>query len=118
MASHSEHHDHHSNEKKPVAFTVPLIFGSVVILAILLLVSLGDPKPGCHGDSAHCEKEGKECCEKPGSEGCEHEKGHGDAHAATAEEHAAPAVDSAAAHAPAADTASKAAPAAHAEGHH
>src|ERR1043165_2468046 len=44
MGSHHDHNDHHSNEKKPVSFTVPLIFASVVVLIIVLFVSLGDPK--------------------------------------------------------------------------
>lgn len=75
MGSHSEHHDH-STEKKPVSFIVPLIFGLVVTLAILLLVSLGDPKHGCCEDGGHG-KEGKECCKK---EDAHHGDAHGDAH--------------------------------------
>jgi hypothetical protein len=78
MGSHSEHHDHHSNEKKPVSFIVPLIFGLFVTLVILLFVSLGDPKHGCHEDGGH--GEAKECCEKDaGHHGDEHAK---DAHGA------------------------------------
>lgn len=86
MGSHHDHNDH-SNEKKPVSFTVPLIFASAVVLVIILLVSLGDPKHGdccceegkcskecveaCKGE--HCEKEA--CCE--GKEHAGHAEGHG-----------------------------------------
>jgi len=73
MASHSEHNDHHSNEKKPVSFIVPLIFGLVITLVILLFVSLGDPKPECCEGGGH--GEAKECCEKDaGHHGDEHAK--------------------------------------------
>lgn len=44
-----DHHDHHSTEQKPVAFTVPLILGCVTLLAVVLFLSLCDPKPH-HGD--------------------------------------------------------------------
>jgi hypothetical protein len=40
----SGHHDNnHSSEQKPVAFTTPFILACVTIVAILSLVSLGDP---------------------------------------------------------------------------
>ena len=47
MAGH-HHDDHHVTEQKPVAFTVPFILASVVILIMVLLLSLCDPKP--HGE--------------------------------------------------------------------
>ncbi|MBP9067997.1 MAG: hypothetical protein KBG47_00720 [Bacteroidia bacterium] len=115
MGSHHDHNDH-SNEKKPVSFTVPLIFASAIVLVIVLLVSLGDPK---HGECC-CEKDKctKECmdackaghCEKDAScEGKEHGDHHGDAHAADAKapEHEAAADTTAAstAHIEATDTA-------------
>lgn len=107
MANHHDHHDHHSDEKKPVSFTVPLIFASVVVLAIVLLVSLGDPKPGCCEGKEHCEKgEATEHCEKGCKENCEHEKGEG--HEAAAEEAHAEVKDSTAAEAHAAPTGSAA----------
>lgn len=50
-------HNHHSDEKKPVAFTAPLIFGLVITFVILAFASLGNP---CHhhGDCStkECEK--------------------------------------------------------------
>ncbi len=47
--SGGHHHDHHSTEQKPVAFTVPLILGCVTLLAVVLFLSLCDPKPH-HGE--------------------------------------------------------------------
>ncbi len=48
MAGHS-HDEHHFSEQKPVAFTVPFILAAVVILIVVLLLSLCDPKPhGAH----------------------------------------------------------------------
>lgn len=50
------HDTHHSDEKKPVAFTVPLIMAAVLVFIIILFLSLCDPKPhhageaGAHGD--------------------------------------------------------------------
>lgn len=88
------HHDeHHVTEKKPVAFTVPLILSAVTLLAIVLLVSLCDPKHG-HG---HAECDCKDDCSKECMEACErgeHDKymaehGHGDAHAENASGHEA-----------------------------
>jgi len=115
MANHSDHHDHHSDEKKPVAFTVPLIFASVVVLIIVMLVSLGDPKHGVCECKEPCSKECMEACEKGGKESCE--QGHGDAHATEAHATEAHAIsDSASVEAPAATT-ETAAPA-HAENHH
>lgn len=81
MGSHSEHHDH-SNEKKPVSFIVPLIFGLVVTLGILLLVSLGDPKHGCCDDGGHG-KEGKECKKEDAHHGEAHGESHAEGHEAT-----------------------------------
>ena len=114
------HSDHSTNEKKPVAFTVPFILASVTVLVILLFLSLCDPKAG-HGECCEkeeCSKECMEACEKgdhskhgkheahghKAMEGCtdeckescakgDHSK-HG--HKAPATETVAPAVDSSA----------------------
>ena len=55
--SGSHHEEHQLNEQKPVAFTVPLIMASVLILIMVLFLSLCDPKPHkaheAHGASAH-----------------------------------------------------------------
>lgn len=64
MGSHHDHNDHHSSEKKPVSFTVPLIFGAVVITIILLFVSLGDPCNECCCKDEKCSKECMEQCER------------------------------------------------------
>jgi hypothetical protein len=89
MGSHHDHNDH-SNEKKPVSFTVPLIFASAVVLIIVLLVSLGDPKHGeCCCDEKACSKECMDACKSGHGEVecCEKGEGHGDNHgAAHAEE--------------------------------
>ncbi len=50
----AHHHHEHETEKKPVAFTVPLIFGLFTIFVILLFVSLGDPKHGCCDGKEDC----------------------------------------------------------------
>ncbi len=52
MSSH--HENHHSEEKKPVAFRTPMILGLVTLLAIVLLVST------CDNKSEHCSSECKE----------------------------------------------------------
>ena len=58
------HHDNdHSNEQKPVSFTVPFILAAVTLTVILLLVSLGDPCDKCVCDK-NCSKECMEACEK------------------------------------------------------
>ncbi len=62
--------DNHSNndpntEKKPVAFTVPLILASVFIFIMVLVLSLCNPKH--HGEcecKENCSKECMEACEK------------------------------------------------------
>jgi len=59
MSNHHDDHQHSSDEKKPVAFTVPLIFALSVVFVIVLLVSLGDPKHGCECN----ETSSKECME-------------------------------------------------------
>lgn len=93
------HHDeHHVTEKKPVAFTVPLILSAVTVLVIVLLVSLCDPKHG-HGHESKCEC--KENCSKECMEACE--RGEHDkymAEHATMEEHGNVNPDSVAAPAP------------------
>lgn len=73
MASH--HDNHHSEEKKPVSFSTPMILGLVTLLAIVLLVSTCDKKHGC------CEEEAK--CEQADAH---HGAGH-DAHAVKTEAH-------------------------------
>jgi hypothetical protein len=47
------HDSHHSTEQKPVAFTVPLILASVLVLIIVLFLSLCDPKPHHHEAAGH-----------------------------------------------------------------
>lgn len=56
--------NHHSDEKKPVAFLAPLIFGLVVIFIILSFVSLGNPSHG------HAECECKENCSEECMKAC------------------------------------------------
>jgi hypothetical protein len=52
----SGHHDNHSStEPKPVAFTVPFILAAVTILAVVMFLSLCDPKP--HNAGEHHEME-------------------------------------------------------------
>jgi hypothetical protein len=63
--SHDTHNNGHQ-EKKPVAFTTPLILGAVTVFIILCFVSLGNP---CHGHEGceckeNCSKECMEACEK------------------------------------------------------
>lgn len=90
MGNHHDNHGH-SNEQKPVSFAVPFILATVTLIAILLLVSLGDPKKGCHGQCSEkeCSKECMEKCEKDGHHGAGHEE-HAKAteHEVKAEEHA------------------------------
>lgn len=88
----SAHHDeHHFQEQKPIAFTVPFIFAAAVMLVILLFVSLGDPSPH-HGHEAMHE-----------GHGAATEASHHEAPAAAEEHHNAP--EEAAAAAPAHDSA-------------
>lgn len=49
MSSHQD--EHHSEEKKPVSFTVPFILAAVTIFAIVMFLSLCDPKP--HNEAGH-----------------------------------------------------------------
>jgi hypothetical protein len=81
MGNHHDHNDHHSNEKKPVAFTVPLIFASVIVLIIVLLVSIGDPEHGCCCEKGECSKECMEKCEKDGHPADDHKAAHMDMNA-------------------------------------
>ncbi len=63
--SHDHGHDNHSNEPKPVSFTVPFIMASVLLTIIFLFLSLCDPKK--HGEcecKEDCSKECMEACEK------------------------------------------------------
>ena len=62
--SHDNHNNNGHAEKKPVAFTVPLILGLVTVFVILLFLSLGNP---CHG---HDDCKGKEKCSKECMEAC------------------------------------------------
>lgn len=59
------HSEHSSNEKKPVAFTVPFILASVTVVVILMFLSLCDPK--AHHGKCEC----KEDCSKECMEACE-----------------------------------------------
>lgn len=43
MSGH--HEEHHSMEQKPVSFTVPFYLAAATILAVVLFLSLCDPKP-------------------------------------------------------------------------
>ncbi len=56
MSSH--HDDHHSTEQKPVAFTVPFILAAVTLLAVVLFLSLCDPKPHHGGEAGEHGHEG------------------------------------------------------------
>ncbi len=102
MGNHHDHHNDHSTEKKPVSFTVPLIFASVIVLVIVLLVNLGDSRNECcEGDNAQaCVKDAHGKCESKGEE-----KAHGDAHHEEAKEsnHGETALDSTVTHAPEAE---------------
>jgi hypothetical protein len=90
----SAHHDeHHLQEQKPIAFTIPFILAAVVILVILLFVSLGDPSPH-HGHEAMHE-----------GHGAATEASHHEASAAAAGEHHEAPAQAAAEAAPAHDSA-------------
>jgi len=62
--SHDHGHDNHSNEPKPVSFTVPFIMASVLLVIIFLFLSLCDPKHGDCECKENCSKECMEACEK------------------------------------------------------
>jgi hypothetical protein len=88
------HHDnHHPEGNKPVAFTVPLIMASVLLLIIVLLLSVCDPKHGGCECKEDCSKECMEKCEKGDhsshdEHGVEKKDGvHQEAHATTEEHH-------------------------------
>lgn len=51
--SSSHNDDQHSNEQKPVAFTVPLIMASALIFIIVMFLSLCDPKQHHAGEAGH-----------------------------------------------------------------
>lgn len=52
----SSHHDtHHTEEKKPVSFSTPMILGIVTLLVILLSVSTCDNKHECCEGDCECE---------------------------------------------------------------
>ncbi|MCE3227087.1 MAG: hypothetical protein K0S26_3475 [Bacteroidota bacterium] len=86
------HHDnHHSEGQKPVSFTVPFLLATVTLIAMLLLLSLCDPKHGHHGKcecKEGCSKECMEACEK-GDHGHHDANGHETKDVSHAEEHAA-----------------------------
>ncbi len=74
MENHNDHN--HSNEQKPVSFTVPFILAAVTLTIIFLLVSLGDP---CHSECVcdkDCSKECIEACEKGDHSKHPETKGH------------------------------------------
>jgi len=52
MSGHS-HDEHHSMEQKPVSFTVPFFLAAAFILAVVLFLSLCDPKPHHAGAEGH-----------------------------------------------------------------
>jgi hypothetical protein len=83
--SHDHHHDNHSNEPKPVAFTAPLILGIVAVFVLLAFVSLGNP---CSEDDCdeNCSKECKEACAKGDHSLHPNEMKHGEGHESTATE--------------------------------
>ena len=87
----SGHHDeHHLQEQKPIAFTVPFILAAVLILIIMLFLSLCDPKPH-HGHDAVHEGHGA------ATEAVHHNDASMEAHHDAAAAEAAPAKDSVAA---------------------
>jgi len=104
MANH--HDNHHSEEQKPVAFTVPFILATVTIIAMLLLLSLCNPKHGHCECKEDCSKECMEACEK--GDHSKHPAMHDAGHSvkATEEEHA-PKENMAPAHDAASDTTKK-----------
>ncbi|MBA3682086.1 MAG: hypothetical protein H0W73_13155 [Bacteroidetes bacterium] len=61
--SHDHGHDNHSNEPKPVSFTVPLILASVLLTIMFLFLSLCDPKKHGHCEEG-CSEECIEACAK------------------------------------------------------
>jgi hypothetical protein len=60
----SNHNEHHSNENKPISFTVPFILAVVTLVTILMLVSIGDPSHDKCECAENCSKECMEACEK------------------------------------------------------
>ncbi|HWY09853.1 MAG TPA: hypothetical protein VN026_00940 [Bacteroidia bacterium] len=60
----NDHNNNGHNEKKSVAFTAPLILGSITIFIILCFVSLGNPCNGRCENGKECSKECMEACEK------------------------------------------------------
>lgn len=79
MSSH--HEENHSQEKKPVAFTVPFILAVVTLLAVVMFLSLCDPKP--HHEGGH---EEHEATEKSHHEASHHEAVTEDQHEAAKDE--------------------------------
>ena len=53
MSSGHHNDDHHSMEQKPVSFTVPFFLAAAFILAVVLFLSLCDPKPHHAGAEGH-----------------------------------------------------------------
>lgn len=58
------HHDNYPEGQKPVSFTVPFIMACSVLLIIVLLLSVCDPKHGGCECKEDCSKECVEKCEK------------------------------------------------------
>lgn len=48
MSAGHHHDEHHSMEQKPVSFTVPFFMAVAFLLALVLFLSLCDPKPHSH----------------------------------------------------------------------
>jgi len=50
MSGHS-HEEHHTNEPKPVAFSVPFYLAAATLIILFFFLSLCDPKP--HHEAGH-----------------------------------------------------------------
>ncbi len=84
MSSGHHNDDHHSMEQKPVSFTVPFFLATAVILAIVLFLSLCDPKPHHAGVEGHGhDGASTEAAHHHEAAATEH---HGDEHSAGTEE--------------------------------
>jgi hypothetical protein len=76
--SAGHHQEDHSMEQKPVSFTVPFFLATATLLAVVLFLSLCDPKPHHAGAEGH------------GHEGASTEASH---HGAAVEHHEEKATD-------------------------
>lgn len=88
----NHHNDsHHSDEHKPVSFTVPFIMAAVFIFIMVLLLSVCDPKHGHQGEcecKEDCSKECMDKCEKGDHSG--HDEHGNEIKGADASHHEAP----------------------------